>query len=217
MQAMLRGVVTEGTGRPMNSIHVDIAGKTGTTQIYQSGASWGGAGHVVTFCGYFPAHAPQYSAIIVVCRPRGVYPAGSIPGAVLVDIAEQTVATTRKRELNELQPDSLATFAQHISSGFGKSVHKAIDTTNAHTDDVEGGGKDWLQHTGGDSLQILTRFAPNNNTMPNVQGMATADAIYLLEKLGLRVRITGEGGHVRRQSIASGKDIKKGQSVLITL
>lgn len=71
---MLRGVVTEGTGRPMNSIHVVLPAKQELPKYTSQEASWGGAGHVVTFCGYFPAHAPQYSAIVVVCRQRACTP-----------------------------------------------------------------------------------------------------------------------------------------------
>ncbi|MDO5036047.1 MAG: penicillin-binding transpeptidase domain-containing protein [Porphyromonas sp.] len=216
MQEMLRGVVLYGTGKDMNSPFVEIAGKTGTTQIYQQGSSWGGAGHMVTFCGYFPANDPQYSCIVVVFRPKGVYPAGNIPGAVLVEIAEQTVATTRNIPIKSVKADSLATFDQHVSSGLVNSVERSLELTKAHVDALESRGT-WLQHLGGDSLQLLHRADPIEGQMPDLIGMATEDAIYLSEQLGLRVSISGRKGYVKRQSIKAGQTIRKGQSVHLTL
>ncbi len=52
--------------------------------------------------------------------------------------------------------------------------------------------------------------------MPNVVGMGAKDAVYLLEKAGLRVNIAGIG-KVTRQSIPSGNKYSKGQTVALQL
>ena len=57
-----------------------------------------------------------------------------------------------------------------------------------------------------------TRFS----TIPNVTGMAGMDAVSLLENLGLRVRIEGNGS-VQKQSIPSGATLKRGQTIILTL
>lgn len=215
MKEMLRGVVTDGTGKPMDSPYVTIAGKTGTAQIYGAGG-WGGSGHAVTFCGYFPAEEPLYSCIVTVFRPRGVYASGSIPGAVLRDIAEQTVATSHKMTLQDVEADSLAVFGQRVLAGNTKSVRRAIDQTDVSVDRLDKNSI-WLKHEGGDSLQILTSTTPQDGVMPDLVGMSVMDAVYLAEKLGLRVTLSGTGGMVARQSRNAGGKISNGQGVILTL
>jgi cell division protein FtsI (penicillin-binding protein 3) len=53
-------------------------------------------------------------------------------------------------------------------------------------------------------------------SVPNVVGMGAKDAIFSLEKAGLRVNLTGKGTVVR-QSVAAGSRISKGQTVIIEL
>jgi cell division protein FtsI (penicillin-binding protein 3) len=52
--------------------------------------------------------------------------------------------------------------------------------------------------------------------IPNVKGMAGMDAVSLLENLGLQVQVEGNGS-VRAQSLPSGEQFKKGQTILLTL
>ena len=52
--------------------------------------------------------------------------------------------------------------------------------------------------------------------IPNVKGMGATDAVYLLEKSGLRVSMRGFG-RVKSQSLRAGDPLRKGQNILITL
>ena len=52
--------------------------------------------------------------------------------------------------------------------------------------------------------------------IPNVEGMSGMDAVSLLENLGLKVNIQGNGS-VTKQSIPSGETIRKGQTIILTL
>ncbi len=52
--------------------------------------------------------------------------------------------------------------------------------------------------------------------IPNVKGMAGMDAVSLLENMGLKVKIEGNGS-VKKQSIASGEILQKGQTIILTL
>ncbi len=52
--------------------------------------------------------------------------------------------------------------------------------------------------------------------IPNVTGMAGMDAIALLENLGLKVRVIGNGS-VSKQSIKNGEVLKKGQTITLYL
>jgi cell division protein FtsI (penicillin-binding protein 3) len=53
-------------------------------------------------------------------------------------------------------------------------------------------------------------------TIPNVKGMGVTDAVYLLEKSGLRVSLRGFG-KVKSQSLRAGDPMRRGQNIVITL
>lgn len=72
---------------------VAIAGKTGTAQVFENGRYHGNK-HRMSFVGYFPEEAPQYTCICVIHAPRnrGYYDAGMDCGSVVRQIAEKTMA-----------------------------------------------------------------------------------------------------------------------------
>lgn len=53
-------------------------------------------------------------------------------------------------------------------------------------------------------------------TIPNVKGMAGMDAVSLLENLGLKVQIVGNGS-VLNQSVMPGEAVKKGEKIILKL
>ena len=53
-----------------------------------------------------------------------------------------------------------------------------------------------------------------HNIMPDLTNMGAKDAVYLAEKLGLKVQINGYGKLIS-QSILAVSPIQKGQSVLL--
>ena len=54
------------------------------------------------------------------------------------------------------------------------------------------------------------------NLMPNLNGMASMDAVYLLENLGLQVKLNGKG-KVRTQSLKAGNKIKGTNKITLSL
>ena len=67
-----------------------------------------------------------------------------------------------------------------------------------------------------DYEQYYTKLQQPAKTIPNVTGMAGMDAVSLLENLGLRVQVIGNGT-VSSQSIKSGENLKKGQLITLNL
>ncbi|MDR3137354.1 MAG: transpeptidase family protein [Tannerellaceae bacterium] len=113
---MLIDVVQNGTGIQAKSELVPIAGKTGTAQI-ASPAGYRSTGHQVSFCGYFPAHKPRYSCIVVIRKPRiGTPSGGFMAGTVLKAIAEKTFAGQDPTPIRKLTPDSNAVLAPRLSA-----------------------------------------------------------------------------------------------------
>lgn len=119
----LEGVVDHGTaaGRPkghprgyMEAVKTDkvkIAGKTGTAQRYNPETkTFSGAGHNVSFVGYFPADEPEYCGIVVInSYGSGIGRAGGgfMAGPVFKHFAEQVYARNCTRKLSEMATDSI--------------------------------------------------------------------------------------------------------------
>ena len=87
LKLLLEGVVEDGTAKNLKNTHYRIAGKTGTAQILENGRYE--KRYITSFVGYFPAHAPKYSAIVLVKNPKGVFQYGNnVAGPVFKDIAD---------------------------------------------------------------------------------------------------------------------------------
>ena len=61
----------------------------------------------------------------------------------------------------------------------------------------------------GKSLTFQKEQTPKANIVPDVHGMGARDAVYLMEKHGIKVILTGRG-RVIKQSVAPGEKVKKG-------
>ena len=120
----LEGVVDHGTaaGRPrtdpkgplpgVKTDKVKIAGKTGTAQRRNKATGkYSGAGHNVSFVGYFPADDPQYCGIVVInTQGSGLGNAGGgyMAGPVFRHFAERVYALHCRRSLHDLPADTTA-------------------------------------------------------------------------------------------------------------
>ncbi len=91
LKLLLEGVVEYGTAKNLKNSYYRIAGKTGTAVILKDGHYE--KKYITSFVGYFPAHAPKYSAIVLIKNPRGIYQYGnSVAGPVFKDIADNIYA-----------------------------------------------------------------------------------------------------------------------------
>lgn len=117
----LEGVVDHGTaaGRPrshpkgpleaVKTDRVKIAGKTGTAQRRNLQGGYTGAGHNVSFVGYFPADEPEYCGIVVInSYGSGIANAGGgfMAGPVFRHFAERVFALHCHRTLKDIVADS---------------------------------------------------------------------------------------------------------------
>src|SRR5690606_5182296 len=88
LKMMLEGVVENGTAKGIRGTHYRIAGKTGTAQILENGRYT--KKYITSFVGYFPAHEPKYSAIVLIKNPRGWHQYGSnVAAPVFKEIADK--------------------------------------------------------------------------------------------------------------------------------
>jgi len=214
IQQMLVDVVLHGTGKPLLSKHIKIAGKTGTAQVSQGKTGYDG--HQVSFCGYFPTDKPKYSGIVVIRYPRiGHAGGGTMAGPVFKQIAEQVFARSLRVPSNEIPkdsvkailPDSKIALKEELRVIYSKLAVK-IDST-----DASNGFAKARANTSGVSIK---KIAVASGVIPNVVGMGIRDAVYLLENIGMRVVILGDGT-VASQSPSAGQAYTKGETIRIVL
>ena len=216
IRMMLREVVAHGTGKPAGCAQFHTSGKTGTAQLnYGTG---GRVGHLVSFCGYFPSENPKYSCIVSIKNPHKGYPSGGgMSGAVFARIAERVFAKDLRLEYI-LACDSNSILIPDVKAGYLQEAGYVLDELDidhkVHA--ASKGNSNWgTARIEGEEV-ALEEHLVKENLIPNVRGMGARDAVFLLEQKGLIVRIQGVG-KVKKQSIAPGNVIHKGQTILLTM
>ena len=218
IRKMLSGVVTSGTAQNLRSPYVTIAGKTGTAQISQGGAGYksGETTHRVSFCGYFPDNeTPLYSCIVVVTRPRGVYPsAGAISGEVVKSIAEQMYGQGFFNNAPELEPEENIITPPEMMRGISNITESVCDSFNvAYTTKERDNSEIYINNQYAETTESENDTI---NLIPSVIGMGLKDALIILEQSGIKVNVKGHGCVVE-QTPESGNRFSKGDRVTITL
>ena len=199
MQTILEHVVSQGLGRKAGSPLFKVAGKTGTAQVadqfggYHSGITryW------LSFAGYFPANDPKYTCIV--CIKKSGLPAsgGGMSGVVFRHIAEGVMARYLKLSVDDAH-DERSVAIPDVKSGNAQAANTVLDKLgiNKHESTTKNGY----------SLTVA----------PDVTGMGARDAVYQMERRGLKVRVVGRG-KVKHQSFPAGKTITDGAECILTL
>ena len=214
LQLLLEGVVDQGTAKNLRNAHYRIAGKTGTAQILEDGHYT--KKYITSFVGYFPAHAPKYSAIVLIKNPRGIYQYGnSVAGPVFKSIADNIFSRdlqlhTAMVKKNVLDPGVFPTIRAGrqedltmLCNELGVSNHSATE-------------EEWIKAARNGNAVTWRKNPVIKDHVPDVQGMTLRDAIYLLEKTGMRVSHEGIG-RVAEQSLSPGTRISKGSRIYLRL
>ena len=210
IQPILEQVVSIGTGKNARSKSFKVAGKTGTAQIWTKAGKT--SAYLLSFVGYFPADAPRYSCIVCI-QKRGMPASGGMSAKVFLHISEGILAQNLKLDVKDAR-DSLSVVIPNVKNGNLVAAdyvlsHLGVSTVNDWTGD--GSNAVWGSATQKTKQQIgLTQEKQfGGGHIPNVIGMGARDAVYQIEKRGVRVRLKGRG-RVVKQSLAPGHTIKKG-------
>ena len=216
IRTILEKVVSQGLAKPAGSKQFAVAGKTGTAQISQGAAGYtaGGRKYLVSFCGYFPADAPKYSLIVSIQKPGLPASGGQMAGSVFSKIAERVFAKNLSYDMKNAI-DSTSVVIPEVKAGELAETSYVLNRLDVPTQGKT--SKESWGRAEKDSVSVkLEQLQMTTGVMPNVVGMGAKDAVYLLEKAGLRVNIAGVG-KVTRQSIPSGNKYQKGQTVALQL
>jgi cell division protein FtsI (penicillin-binding protein 3) len=214
IKGLLEGVVERGTAKNIKGTHYRIAGKTGTAQILENGRYT--RRYITSFVGYFPADEPKYSAIVMIKNPRGWYQYGSsVAAPVFKEIADNIYA----RDINLHAPMERLEQAENnalpvIRAGNQQELALICDELGIPNEsDVE---EDWVKTVRNGSSIGWKKATEGQDIVPDVKGMTFRDALYLLEKSGLRVFYEGRG-RVQTQSLTPGVRVRKGDGIYVRL
>ncbi len=215
-QALLEGVVTEGTGKGLASPLYRIAGKTGTAQVADANKGYQvDKKYQASFCGYFPADNPKYSLIVVVNNPRkGTYYAASVAGPVFREIADRVYAS----DVNMFDALKDQKFIGNLTMPESKIGEKKATQNVYKTFGIKA-----LFAANSDYVMVDTNNRIANKdvklvegSVPDVGGMGLKDALYVLGNSGLKTLVRGSG-RVVRQSLLAGTRVAKGEPIILEL
>jgi len=219
IREILRKVVSEGLAKPAGSKQFHVSGKTGTAQISQGTAGYktGRTNYLVSFCGYFPSEEPQYSMIVSIQKPGLPASGGLMAGSVFSKIAERVYAKNLRLPLT-CAIDTNAVLIPPVKTGEMKAAKQVLKELDIRVKgDINSSAKEVWGNTHSTSNAVVIETRSNmRNMVPSVIGMGAKDAVYLLESKGLKVQLVGTG-KVRKQSVANGTKVRKGQTVVLTL
>jgi cell division protein FtsI (penicillin-binding protein 3) len=214
LRLLLEGVVEQGTAKNIKGTHYRIAGKTGTAQILHQGRYT--RRYITSFVGYFPAHQPKYSAMVLIRNPRGWYQYGSsVAAPVFKEIADNIYA----RDIQLHEPMSLASVTESdvlpvIKAGKQEDLTLICDELGISSQPLT--EEEWVRTARTGNTVNWKKNLQGEGIVPDVAGMTFRDALYLLERSGLTVFYEGRG-RVVQQSLVAGTRISKGDRIYIRL
>lgn len=192
-----------------------VAGKTGTARILEKG-KYQDRKHRGSFVGYFPANNPKYSCIVVIHNPRnGSHYGAGLGAPVFKEIADQIfnaqidqsdIVTTIDQKSDRTIPVSLNgdyKELQLLYQTLGIEVKTNTDVQYARVTTENDGVK-------------ISNLKFDGEIMPDLKDMSVQDAIFILENMGMQVKIKGVG-RIKKQSIKKGTKIEGKNRITLEL
>ncbi len=191
LQFLLQYVVDSGTAKKVfRQSFYHVAGKTGTNLFYEKQRGYKDSTYMSSFVGYFPVENPRYSCIVVIKNKSKAlnYYGASVAAPVFKNVADRLMAIEN---------------TQALQTDISEETKIEEDPSTYRNKQK--------------SFPAYTFFSTNHNLlMPNLIGMNVIKALEVIEKLGLRIQLSGTG-IVVQQTIPAGTKIQKGNLVTIIL
>ncbi|PEN13260.1 penicillin-binding protein [Longibacter salinarum] len=170
--------VETGTATAAQVSGLEIAGKTGTA-LKVSGGKYSGDQARASFVGFFPADDPKIALLVIVGEPETSMYGGAVAAPIFQNIARRWVGT------------------------FPEVVDHIVAESDTASADVE--RMTAPSQTSPPTVQARLADA-SGDTMPDLRGLTTRDAVHWLQKHGVDVRLFGQG-LVQKQSPQPGEPL----------
>jgi cell division protein FtsI (penicillin-binding protein 3) len=204
IQEILEKVVSKGLGKKAGNggKYFRVSGKTGTAMI----ASGSGGGYrsgtpryMVSFCGYFPSEAPKYSCIVCIVKRGLPASGGGQCGPVFSEISQYIMSKGMYRDAEEAA-DSTSVFVPDVAQSNAQQTRELAKKLGLDIRDINECAADTV------AMGIV----------PDVKGMGARDAVYEMQRRGLKVKLHGSG-RVKEQNMPPGTHVVKGKTITLTL
>ena len=168
--AMMEAVVERGTGSKSRVAGYAVAGKTGTAQKIINGR-YSNTEYNVSFVGFVPVRRPAFTIVVVVDSPHGVPPyGGTVAAPIFSRIADAALRHVGVPPSVDAAPPILVTGGGRLS---GPPAIPAIVS---------------ISHPGPSGASVV----------PDLRGVSGREAVQMLARVGLTVRLRGTGTVVRQ-------------------
>lgn len=204
LHTLLRGVVENGTASKVFTDQFNVSGKTGTavTNYYQQSGNT--KEYQASFCGFFPSEDPIYSCIVVMYNPAIGFYGAQCAAPVFRVIAERCMRSRLNsgQYVNTVPKPVLTSEGLPIGNyGYSKDfeqVFKYIELPYFNPNN-----ESWVKTIqGNDGVHTQSKIFVRG-LIPDLSGMGLRDALFLLDRVGIKVKVSGTG-KVSWQSIAPG-------------
>ena len=220
---ILTEVVSEGLGKKAGSDKSLVAGKTGTAQMSKGALGYkaGGTNYLLSFAGFFPADKPRYSCIVCIQKTGLPASGGGMSGVVFHHIAEGIMAQDLKLNVQDAR-DKESILIPSAKTGNLLATDYVLNMLGFNVINGWGGAYPFGNPIWGtinqDGNKLIFKEEKINrvNLVPDVKGMGARDAVYLLEKHGIKTIVVGRG-RVIEQSIAPNDKVQKGMKCTLRL
>lgn len=216
VKIMLEGVVENGTAKNIRSNNYKIAGKTGTAQM-NYGSDTLGIEYHASFVGYFPAEKPKYTCIVSIYRPnrQGFY-GNVVAGPVFKEISDRIYSIDPGFHKNDTC--KVIVSIPTAKKGYKKETDRVYKWLNIDTNISSLINTEWIVPGVSDDNKVV--YKPINfsdeTRIPNVLGMGLKDAMVVLEKTGMNIKVSGRG-KIIKQVPSQGSLYRKGDDIVIIL
>lgn len=220
---ILTEVVSEGLGKKAGSDKFLVAGKTGTAQMSKGALGYkaGGTNYLLSFAGFFPADKPRYSCIVCIQKTGLPASGGGMSGVVFHHIAEGIMAQDLKLNVQDAR-DKESILIPSAKTGNLLATDYVLNMLGFNVINGWGGAYPFGNPIWGtinqDGNKLIFKEEKINrvNLVPDVKRMGARDAVYLLEKHGIKTIVVGRG-RVIEQSIAPNDKVQKGMKCTLRL
>jgi len=189
---IMEDVVLKGTGTKAQIPGFTVAGKTGTAKKLVNGSYRGHSDYNVSFVGFVPSRKPVFAIVVVVDSPHRVSPYGGVVAAPIF----QKIASAALRHHG---------IPQTIDAPAPLLVTRKSESMSQQT-------------SGPAAAPPIVTLADSAGALvfPDLTGMSAREALRVLARLGLEVRIQG-AGVVTQQMPAAGTPIDAAATAVLKL
>ncbi len=227
ISGVLQGVVKEGTGVKAAIPGLDVAGKTGTAQLYNpEKKDYDRSSHLASFVGYFPAHQPEFLLLVMVRNPRGIYYGGQVAAPIFKRMAQRIFSLYSVQEPKlasqlESASDTLAAEIPRVENLPVNTARKILEN-RGYRIRLVGNGRivnrqevvDGDQRKKQVNLYLEKQVKEQRKRVPRLIGFTLKEALEALEALGLEAEVAGHG-IVVSQHPAPGAPLPRNKSIKI--